>query len=176
MVDRPPRSSGRAPQLGDRLLQRLAVDVLHRVVVDALLLPDGEHRHDVRMVQLGRRLRFVAEAGDLPLIEHRGERQDLERHAPVERLLVRLVDDAHAAAADLAHDPVVADLPAARFVAPPWHAVRAVGGRSAGPHVARRAVQQPQAVEIRPQLVGQIRMRGQQRVLIRRNALLQSAR
>ena len=62
-------------QLANGLLERLAVDVLHRVVIDALLLPDGEHGHDVRVMQLGRRLRFVAEPGDLPLIEHRGERQ-----------------------------------------------------------------------------------------------------
>ena len=93
------------------MLERLAVDVLHRVVIDALLLPDGEHGHDVRVMQLGGRLGFVAEAGDLPLIEHRGERQNFQRHLAIERLLVCFVDDAHAAAADLADDPILADLP-----------------------------------------------------------------
>jgi hypothetical protein len=38
--------------------------------------------------------------------------------------------------------------------------------------VARRAVQQPQAIEIRPQLVGQIWMRRQERFLIGRIPLL----
>ena len=108
------RCSFRLAQLIDRLLQRLAFDVLHRVVVDALLLPDGEDRNDVRMVQLGGRLSFVAEPGDLPLIEHRGKRKNLQRHLAIERFLVGLVDDAHAAAADLADDAVVADLPRLR--------------------------------------------------------------
>ena len=68
----------------------------------------------LRMVELGGRLGFVAEAGDLPLIEHGRKRQNLQRHAAVERFLMRLVNDAHAAAADLADDAVVADLPCRR--------------------------------------------------------------
>ena len=104
------RDAAHGPQLVDGGLERFAVDVLHRVVVDAVLLADGEHGHDVRVMELGGRLGFVAEAGDLPLVEHRGEGQHLERDAAIERLLVGLVDDAHAAAADLADDLVVADL------------------------------------------------------------------
>ena len=113
------RDAAHGPQLVDGGLHRLAVDVLHRVVVDAVLLADGEHGDDVRMVELGGGLRFVAEAGDLPLIEHGGEGQDLQRDAAIERHLVGLVDDAHAAAADLADDLVVADLLGGRFFAGP---------------------------------------------------------
>jgi hypothetical protein len=50
---------------------------LHRVVVDTLLLADGENGNDVGVMQLGRRLGFVSETGDLSLIEHGGERQNL---------------------------------------------------------------------------------------------------
>ena len=39
---------------------------------------------------------------------HPGRRQDLQRHVPAERLLLRLVDDPHAAAADLPQDAEVA--------------------------------------------------------------------
>ena len=49
-------------------------------------------------------------AGDLP-------RQDLERDPAAQRDLLGLVDDAHAAPADLAEDPVVADLPEGRIAA-----------------------------------------------------------
>ena len=41
-------------------------------------------------------------------------RQDLQRHVPAQRLLHGLVDDAHAAPADLAEDAVVAQLPRGR--------------------------------------------------------------
>ena len=43
-------------------------------------------------------------------IEPARSRQDLERHVAAERLLLGLVDDPHAAPADLAEDQVIADL------------------------------------------------------------------
>ena len=46
---------------------------------------------------------------DLLRVVSRRERQDLQRHAPPKRDLLRLVDDAHAAPADLADEPKVAD-------------------------------------------------------------------
>ena len=54
---------------------------------------------------------FVLEALQLPRVEHGGERQHLERDAAAERNLLGLVDDAHAAAADLAEDAEVAEDP-----------------------------------------------------------------
>ena len=56
-----------AQLLNDRR-QALALDVLHRVEIDALFLSDGEDGHDVRVVQLGGCLRFISKAGDLPLV------------------------------------------------------------------------------------------------------------
>ncbi len=75
-----------------------------------MFLADGEHWHDVLVVELGCRLGLVAEAGDLSLIEHGGEGQNFQRDAAIERLLVRFVHDAHAAPTDFADDLVVADL------------------------------------------------------------------
>ena len=53
---------------------------------------------------------FVLEAGELLLVEHRGERQHLQRHAAAERNLLGFVDDAHAAAAEFAEDAEVANV------------------------------------------------------------------
>ena len=103
------------PQLGDDLVEPLALDELHGVEADVAVLADLEDRHDVGVVQPRRGLRLAAE----PLQGHRGRpttwpRQDLQRHAAAQRDLLGLVDDPHAAPADLAEDPVVADLPEAR--------------------------------------------------------------
>ncbi len=105
---------GPPPQPLDHLGQGLALDELHGVVVDALVAADRVDGHDVGVVQLGRRLRLVLEALQLPGVERRGERQDLQGDPPGQRDLLGLVDDPHAAAADLADDPVVPQ-PAAPF-------------------------------------------------------------
>ena len=42
--------------------------------MNAVLLADGEHGHDVRMIDLGRRLGFVLEARDLLLVDGRRKR------------------------------------------------------------------------------------------------------
>ena len=60
------------------------------------------------MVERGGGAGFVLEALQLLLVEHRGERQHLQRDAAAERDLLGLVDDAHAAAADLAQDSKIA--------------------------------------------------------------------
>ena len=98
------------PQLADHLGQALALDELHGVVVHAPLAADGVDRHDVGVVQAGGGLGLELEPLELPGVERRGEGQDLQRHAAAERDLLGLVDDAHAAAADLAEDPEVAQL------------------------------------------------------------------
>ena len=85
-----------------------ALDVLHRVVAHPALAAHRVHRHDVGVVQARRRLRLDLEPLQLPGVQRRGERQDLQRHPPAQRDLPRLVDDPHAAPADLADDPVVA--------------------------------------------------------------------
>ena len=59
-------------------------------------------------MQLAGRADFVAKAGQSPLVEHRGEGQHLQRDGPADGDLLGLVDDAHAAAAELADDAEVA--------------------------------------------------------------------
>ena len=100
--------SARGTYLLDHLRQALAFDELHRVEVDAAIGTDGVDRHDVGVVQLAGRAGFVAEACQAALIEHRREGQHLQGHAAAERDLLGFVDDAHAAAADLADDAEVA--------------------------------------------------------------------
>ena len=92
----------------DQLRERLAVDQLHGVVMDAPIRADGVDRHDIGMVQLGGGLRFVLESLQVLGIERGGERQDLDGDAPPQRKLQRLVDDAHPAPADFAHQAKIA--------------------------------------------------------------------
>ena len=61
------------------------------------------------MVQQGRRLGFVFEPLKLPWIEHRGGGKNLQRNPPIERDLLRFVNDSHAATTDFANDAIVAD-------------------------------------------------------------------
>ena len=95
------------PPVPDRFCESAAIDELHGVVVHAALAANGEYRNDVRVVELRRRLRFVLEPLDLLLIEERGKRQDLEGHPSPQGQLLRLVNDTHAAVADLARDAKV---------------------------------------------------------------------
>src|SRR5262245_8991363 len=53
---------------------------------------------------------FMIETLKLPLVERRGERQDLQCYPAAERDLLSLVNDAHASPADLANDTIVAEL------------------------------------------------------------------
>ena len=70
------------------------------------------------MVQSGRRPSLAAEPLlDSPVAGHVA-RQELQRHAAAQRDLLGLVDDAHAPPADLAEDPVIADLPQWRTCGP----------------------------------------------------------
>ena len=62
--------------------QAASLDELHGVVVDAALLADRVHRHDVLVPQVRRREGLVLEALQLAGVEGRRERQHLQRHAP----------------------------------------------------------------------------------------------
>ena len=104
----------RVAQLLHYLRQALAFDELHGVVVDAAFDADGVDRDDVRVVERGGGAGFVLEAGELLLVEHRGEGQHFQGDAAAERDLLGFVDDAHAAAADLAEDAEVAEVDFAR--------------------------------------------------------------
>ena len=89
--------------------ERLAFDKLHGVEMDAPLATDGVDGHDVRVMQLRGGLRFVVKALQMLGVKGGREGQNLKRHAPAQGQLQRFVDNAHAAAADLAHDLEVAE-------------------------------------------------------------------
>ena len=85
----------------DAVLQRGAFQQLHGDEVLVALAADVVDRADVRMVEGGSGPRFALEtlqrlrvAGDL-------RRQELEGHKAAQARVLRLVDDAHAAAAQL---------------------------------------------------------------------------
>ena len=72
------------------------------------MLADRENRHNVRMVELRDGLRLALKPLAAFGVEEPVARDDLQRDVAAERLLDRLVDDPHAAAAQLADDPVLA--------------------------------------------------------------------
>ncbi len=95
--------------LEDELGERASLDILHRVEVAPVLASDREDWHDVRMVELGRCMRLDAEALQSDRVDRRGPREDFERNPAPERDLNCLVDDPHPSAADLTHEPILAE-------------------------------------------------------------------
>src|SRR5262249_52123876 len=95
-------------QFVEDLIESLALNELHDVVVQAVRLADPVHRHDVGMVQPRRRLRLAFKARQPLVVEQGVRRQHLESNVPSQRYLLRLVDNPHAATADLAQDAVIA--------------------------------------------------------------------
>jgi hypothetical protein len=96
------------PPLGDDLGQGLAVDELHRVVMHPALAADGMDRHDVRVVQQRRGLGLGLEPLKLARVEPACQGQDLLGDPTMQRGLLGLIDDPHAAASDFAQDPEIA--------------------------------------------------------------------
>ncbi len=135
--------------------------ILHRVVVDAPLATDREDRHDIGMMQLGCGLGLGLEPTQLVGIQRRGERQYLQRHLAVERDLLGLVDDPHAAPADLAEDAEVAQH---------WHRCTILHPFDSGPGAgfALDPAGQPEDLQAGPQLVGDRRVLGGQAIQIDR--------
>src|SRR5437870_5657921 len=93
----------------DHVCERLPLDELHRKEMNAALLADGVDRDDVLVVQAGGGAGFIVEALQLPWIERGSEGEHLEGDAAAERDLLRFIDDAHAAPADLAHQAKIAE-------------------------------------------------------------------
>ena len=97
------------PALEPRL-QRLAVDERHRderAPVRQLL--DVVNRADVGVIERGRGAGFGNEAPPGVLVPHQLRRQELQRDEPAEPQVLGLVDDAHAARANLGEDAIVGD-------------------------------------------------------------------
>jgi hypothetical protein len=85
--------------------KRLPLDERHGEVQDVAGLTGGQERHDVRVLELGGELDLAAEPFDVDRgREVRG--QHLDDYLPPKCHLLREIDAAHAAAAQLAEDPV----------------------------------------------------------------------
>ena len=89
-------------------VQTHAGDKLHDVIVMPVIPADTEDGHDVSVVQPSGRPRLPLETEHLLGVGESRLGQNLEGNPPAERLLLGLVDDPHAAPADLAEDAVVA--------------------------------------------------------------------
>ena len=93
------------------LVEGLPGDELHGDIVQSGLLADAIDGHDVRVVQARRRLRLALEPLQALRIKQAVGRQHFQCDVPAEGNLLRLVDDAHAAPADLAQDAILAQFP-----------------------------------------------------------------
>src|SRR5437762_149210 len=74
------------------------------------MLADAKNRDDVRMVQARGGLGFALEAFEIKPVDQPVERQHFQRHTTAERPLFGLVDDPHAAVADLAQNAIIAEV------------------------------------------------------------------
>jgi hypothetical protein len=90
----------------DQLLQRAAVEVLHRDVVRALRLAAVVDRDDVGVRETRRVLRLAAEALDELVVAGVAVVEDLDRDTPAEHFVLGEVDVRHAARAELAQDAI----------------------------------------------------------------------
>jgi hypothetical protein len=93
--------------LPDPLGERLPLEELHRDEVLPLVLLDRVDRADAGVVELRGRLGLALEALERRRVLRQLDRQELERHAAAELRVLGLVDDTHAAAAELPGDLVV---------------------------------------------------------------------
>ena len=102
----------------DDLSERLAFNELHRIKMHAALAADRVDLDDVLVPEARRRLRLVFESLQMPRVHRPRVRQHLQCDPPAERNLLRLEHDAHAAPADLADQPEIAQLAQRRQVVP----------------------------------------------------------
>ena len=107
---------GRRPRLG-RVMLHPSVKTgstyqLHAEKVLPAALADLVNRHDVRVIELGDRLRFVLKSDQLGFRREATRFYDLERDRPIERELLGFEHDPHSPAPQLAQDFV------ARFFEP----------------------------------------------------------
>ena len=91
----------------DAFRERLAFEQLHRDEVLPFVLIDGVHGADAGMIQRRRRARLALEALEHRRVLRELGRQKLQCDETAEIDVLSFVHDAHAAAAELRHDPVV---------------------------------------------------------------------
>lgn len=104
------------------LSQRLPLHIFDGDVVDAIDLAGIVQGHDVGMIEPGRGAGLVQKTGHKPRVPLQILVQDLQRHRPLQSLVIGQIDHSHAPAAKLALDAV-----GAYEIAGSQH-----GGRSAG--------------------------------------------
>src|SRR5207244_13471803 len=93
----------------DRVIERRPFDQFHRVVMQSIALARSVDGDNVGVMQLGRCGRFTSKPRDSLRSELKSAAQDFECDGPVERDLPRLIDDAHAAPANLADNLEIAE-------------------------------------------------------------------
>ncbi len=98
------------PDVIQDLVQALSGDVLHRVIANAVVLAIVEDADDVGVVQSGRRAGLGVESAEVVRVVAILRMHHFERHMAAERLANRFVNHAHASLAEVAEDPVVAQL------------------------------------------------------------------
>ena len=156
------------PELIDDPVQRQPVDQLHGVEMQSPFAPNRIYRHDVVVMQLRGSLRFLPKPLQVLRVQAGGERQHFQRDAAAQRKLNGLVNDPHAASADLLNDLKIADrLCRAASRCRRWADCR--GGADG----SRRLVHEVQAIQAIAQGGGEIRVTGQPLVPIRMASLLQ---
>ena len=89
---------------GIEVRKRPAVDELHRVVVQAVVVANAENRDDVGVMQPGSGFCFLFEAGDALGVEQRRAGEDFEGDVTAQGFLGGFEDHTHSAAADFADD------------------------------------------------------------------------
>jgi hypothetical protein len=92
------------------LFQALSRDVLHRVIADAVVLAIVEDADDVGVVQPGRRAGLRVETAEVVRAVAILRVHHFQRHVAAEGLANRFVNHAHTPFAQVAEDPVVAQL------------------------------------------------------------------
>ena len=92
--------------LGDPLVEAASLDVLERKIRPTFVLAGLVNLHDVGMKQLGDGFRLGAKPRQAHLTDMRSGQDHLQRDQALQPAVPRLVDDAHAAAAELFQDVV----------------------------------------------------------------------
>ena len=111
-----------------RLLQRGALQILHGDEGAAVLLADVMNGADVGMIQRGGGASLALEPAQRLPVASQIVRQELERDEATEPGVLRFVDHAHAAAAELLDDAVVGEGLADQGVGALWRVVVLVVG------------------------------------------------
>ena len=81
--------------------------MLHHIIMSVAFLADSKYRHDVGMMQPSGGSSLASKPFNLPGVFKGPRGQNLERDTASQRLLLGLVDDAHAAAADFSDNAIL---------------------------------------------------------------------